>query len=94
MFSGLSVYGNWMFSGLSMYGVGGEPSHTHGGYPQRPPLVRLSDFQYPQSRRRNARRVLQEAKCVWGLRAEAKVDSWHGSSCHHVGGGQKPEVAC
>jgi hypothetical protein len=23
--------------------VGGEPSHSHGGYPQRPPPVRFSD---------------------------------------------------
>jgi hypothetical protein len=55
------------------HGVGGEPLHSHGGYPQRPLPVGFSDSQQPQSHRRNTRHVLQEAKGAWGLNAEAEM---------------------
>jgi hypothetical protein len=74
--------------------VGGEPSHPHRGYLQRPPPLGFSDSQYTWSCRGYTHHVLQEAESVWGPYVEAKVNSWCGGSRHHAGEGQKPEVAC
>jgi hypothetical protein len=74
--------------------VGGEPSHSHGGYPQQPPSIGFLNSQYTRSCKENTRHVLQGAKGIQGLSEEAKVDQCHEGLRHRVGGGQNLEVAC